>query len=244
MEQRDGAFYSAEDADSEGVEGKFYTWRLGELAEILTPDEMTSFIEKYNIRKEGNFTDEAAGRLTGANIPHLAKEDYEGSKGSPLGEINFPSSIREKLFTEREKRIHPLLDDKILTDWNGLAIGALARASLLLDDDEPLAMAERAWKFIAAAMTRDDGTLVKRYRNGEAGLPAHLDDYAFMMRGALELHQATLGVKYLETALAWCDIVLDTFADDDGGGFFFTERETKLAVRRRPMTGPCRRVTA
>lgn len=236
LEHAEGGFYSAEDADSEGVEGKFYLWHLDELKDLLGKKDLQWFSETFNVSSGGNFTDEATGRLTGANIPHLSEiifEEGSQKKESDSSHHNRWQEIREKLFAYRELRIHPLLDDKILTDWNGLMINSLAGASRLLGNDEALQMGKRAFDFVCKNLMNKKGELMKRYRSGKAGLPAHLDDYSFMIRGALELHQATLNLEYLLKAMKWTEIVHGKFSDDQGGGFFFTESGTKLTVRRK-----------
>ncbi len=236
LEHGSGGFYSAEDADSEGVEGKFYLWHLDELQELLEEKDLQWFTEAFNILEKGNFIDEGTGRMTGVNIPHLTHIlSDEGNKIKEAGQshLNQWKKIREKLFASREQRVHPLLDDKILTDWNGLIIASLAGASRLLGNEEALQMSEKAFAFICKNLMNAKGELMKRYRSGKAGLPAHLDDYAFMIRGALELHQATLDLEYLLQALKWIEIVHEKFSDPRGGGFFFTESGTKLAVRRK-----------
>jgi len=236
LEHAEGGFYSAEDADSEGVEGKFYLWHFDELQELLENKDLQWFTKAFNVSEKGNFTDEATGRMTGANILHLTHALYgDGSqkKEAEKSHRNQWKKIREKLFLSREQRVHPLLDDKILTDWNGLMIASLAGASQLLENHEALQMSEKAFAFICKNLMDPKGELMKRYRSGKAGLPAHLDDYAFMIRGALELHQATLNLEYLLQALKWTKIVHDKFSDPRGGGFFFTESGTKLAVRRK-----------
>ncbi|MGF1757261.1 thioredoxin domain-containing protein [Photobacterium sagamiensis] len=236
MQHPDGGFYSAEDADSEGVEGKFYVWRHEELKAILDSRELSWLSRHFNISEKGNYTDEASGQLTGANIPHLSRLPQQLADQAKVSLTSWQrqwQAIRLKLFSQREKRVHPLLDDKILTDWNGLTIAALARSSLLLDDTDYLQMAEKAFDFVRQHLSDDNDHLVKRYRNGKTGLPAHLDDYASMIWAALELYQASLKIDYLQQGLRWTEIALNKFWDSQNGGFYFTEANTELAVRAK-----------
>ncbi|MCG7584677.1 thioredoxin domain-containing protein [Photobacterium sp. OFAV2-7] len=238
MQHPDGGFYSAEDADSEGVEGKFYVWHYEDLKKALSRHELDWLSRHFNIAVKGNYTDEASGLLTGANILHLSQMPHRLA-GKAKGSLNHWRCqwqvIRHKLFHHREKRVHPLLDDKVLTDWNGLTIAALARSSLLLDERECLPMAEKAFDFVQQHLTDENGHLIKRFRNGKAGLPAHLDDYANMTWAALELYQASLEIKYLQHALRLTEIALGKFWDSQNGGFFFTEANTELAVRTKDV---------
>ncbi|MDG2398084.1 MAG: thioredoxin domain-containing protein, partial [Candidatus Marinimicrobia bacterium] len=163
-----GGFYSAEDADSEGEEGLFYIWTIQELQSIIG-EEDTQFIQNiFNLTPEGNFKDEASGQSTGKNIFHL-KTPISNSK-----DLKKLSQIREKIFDIREKRIHPLKDDKILTDWNGLMIAAMAKAGVAFRDNVLIESAEKSAKFIFNNLMDKDGRLQKRYRKGKSGLDAHL----------------------------------------------------------------------
>jgi uncharacterized protein YyaL (SSP411 family) len=141
--------------------------------------------------------------------------------------------IRKTLYAHRERRIRPLLDDKVLTDWNGLMIASLARASRLLSAPVLLEQAEAAWRFVRRHLCHGQNRLYKRFRNGNAGLPAHLDDYAFMTWAALELYQATLDADYLEQAIAWTDVADEEFWDEGGGGYFFSAPDDSLVVRQK-----------
>ena len=234
MQHPDGGFYSAEDADSEGEEGKFYVWRYDELAAALAPAELGWLGCYFNLSQQGNYTDESSGQTTGANILHLSARPPTDQGNASLQRWQQQwQGIRTKLYRLREMRPRPLLDDKILADWNGLAIAALARSSLLLDHPGSLQMAEKAFGFARRHLTDNNNYLVKRYRNGKAGLSAHLDDYANMIWAALELHQASLKLEYLELGIRWTKIALDKFWDSQNGGFYFTEASTELAVRAK-----------
>ena len=239
MTAAEGGFYSAEDADSEGEEGKFYLWTHDEIKRVLAPEEAETFVKLFNINEGGNFADEVAGSKTGRNIPHLAK-----SLGETAAELNVSlselqkrlESIREKLFTRREKRVHPHKDDKILTDWNGLMVAALARGAIVLDEPEYANAAKRAVGFILDNMLASDGRLLHRYRDGEAAVPAYLDDYVFLVHGLVELYETTFEVDYLKKALALNEYLLEHFWDDRNGGFYFTADDgEELLVRQKEI---------
>ena len=230
MTDAKGGFYSAEDADSEGEEGLFYIWTIQELQSIIG-EEDTQFIQNiFNLTPEGNFKDEASGQSTGNNIFHL-KTPISNSK-----DLKKISQIREKIFHVREKRIHPLKDDKILTDWNGLMIAAMAKAGVAFQDNVLIESAEKSAKFIFNNLMDKNGRLQKRYRKGKSGLDAHLDDYAFFVWGLLELYEATFKIEYLKNAIQLSDIMVSEFWNESSGGFYLGSDQTeKLIVRA--MTG-------
>jgi len=225
MTASEGGFFSAEDADSEGEEGKFYVWNEQEIKEVLGENYGKEFNDIFSITTPGNYKDESSGKQTRLNIPHLKNYNSNGN--------NDLDSAREKLFNIREKRIHPLKDDKILTDWNGLMIAALAKAAIVLDEPVYLDAAEKAAEFVLHSISKGE-RLLKRYRNGVAALDAHLDDYAFMAWGLLELYEATFATKYLSQALDLMNIMVEDFWDDKNGGFFLgSDQSEKLIVRSK-----------
>ncbi|HRV79828.1 MAG TPA: thioredoxin domain-containing protein, partial [Planctomycetota bacterium] len=223
MTAPEGGFYSAEDADSEGVEGRFYVWSLEQLEAVLGETDAKFYADVYGCSERGNFQDEATGRRTGLNIPHLRLplEQLAAGSGDPLGFMARVEALRKQLFTAREARVHPFKDDKILTDWNGLMIAALAKAGSALEREDWILAARRAAGF-AVAKLRDPktGRLFKRSRAGQAGLPGLLEDYAFLTWGLIELHQATQDPTYLRTALELTDLGLEFFWDQEAGGFW------------------------
>lgn len=223
MTSPEGAFYSAEDADSEGVEGKFYVWKTDEINTVLNPDDAAWFSEQFNIHKVGNFHEEATGHMDGTNIPHLKAEitDQDRFEG-----------IRKRLFKHREQRVYPLLDDKVLTDWNGLMISALAHAGTVLDKPEMIQSAERAWKFIEHNLI-SDGQLLHRYRNRDAAIIAMADDYAFLISGLISLHQSTHKAEYLLKAIDLQKEMDNLFLDKENGGYFFTSESGELILGRQ-----------
>jgi uncharacterized protein YyaL (SSP411 family) len=238
MTDSEGGFYSAEDADSEGVEGKFYLWTVEELKSILG-DEAEFFSEIFNIERAGNFIEQIAGHRTGENIVHRTKPWGVLGSERKLEEEHLRARLepaREKLFQTREKRIHPLKDDKILVDWNGLMIVALAKAAGALGEPSYAAAASRSARFILERMRNPDGSLIHRYRQGEAKLQANLDDYAFLVWGLLELYQTTFDLSFLTTAIELNEYLLQHFWDHSNNAFFFTaDNSEALLVRSKEI---------
>ncbi len=235
MTSPEGGFYSAEDADSEGEEGKFYVWTEKELKDSLSEKDAELMIKTYNTSESGNFTEEAGGHKTGANILHLQKPLNEiassyGNSEEFLGNIE---QARSTLFNVREKRIHPYKDDKILTDWNGLMIAALSMAGRAFNEQEYEDAAEKAANFILKDMSDDKGKLLHRYREGEAGITANLDDYAFMIWGLLELYETTFDIEYLRAALALQSAMDEGFWDEKFGGYYFTSDDAEELISRQ-----------
>ena len=239
MTAPEGGFYSAEDADSEGVEGKFYVWSISELQQALTPQELERILKMYNLRREGNFHDEATGAQSGANIFHLSRpltDDAVDDTGINLDTRDGLEAIRKKLFNVRKKRIHPLKDDKILTDWNGLMIGALAIGARIFRNKQYLQAAIRAADFILSCLCDRNGRLLHRYRDGDSAITGMLCDYAFLVWGLLELYAADLDPNILSKAQLLNDRMLDLFWDEKEGGFFQTPiDEEPLLVRSKEI---------
>jgi uncharacterized protein len=239
MTSDEGGFFSAEDADSEGIEGKFYLWTPRETQEILSQKEAALFIKVFNVKEGGNFEDAGPGHHVDQNILHLQKTLPQLSKELGISENQLHRCLgdgRLKLFSAREKRIHPFKDDTILTDWNGLMIAALAKAGYVMDNRQYSAAAAKAADFILQKLTDDNGRLLKRYRKGSAGLNAHLNDYAFMVWGLLELYQATFETKYLNDAIELNQQMLLHFWDEQLGGLYLTADDAeKLLVRSKTI---------
>ncbi len=240
MTDEAGGFYSAEDADSEGVEGKFYVWSESEIKRLLDEDAAALYLSVYNFAPAGNFREEATGVLTGENIPHLkaplekALQAYAQANGAEA--TSLPArmeAIRQQLFTHREDRIHPLKDDKVLTDWNGLMIAALSRAAVAFDTPAYARAAERAVTFLCDTLIDRQGRLMHRFRKGEAGLQANLDDYAFFVAGLLALYEATFDVQWLVRARTLNTQMIDRFHDEEAGGFFFTPDDGEQLIARQ-----------
>ena len=232
----EGGFYSAEDAESEGEEGKFYLWTEEEIYELLGKKDADFAIKLFNIEKEGNFADEASGRQSRTNILHLTKSLKKLSSELGISQRELRSrieTIRQNLFTSREKRVHPHKDDKILTDWNGLMIAALAKATQVFGEPSYAEAAKQAMDFILENMRTSNGRLLHRYRDGQAALPAHLDDYAFLIWGLLELYEATFEIQHLQTALELNEHLSKHFWDNTGGGYYFTADDTESLIVRQ-----------
>jgi uncharacterized protein YyaL (SSP411 family) len=237
MTSPEGAFWSAEDADSEREEGKFYLWSLADVQSLLNETDAELISRVYNLRPEGNYVEQGRQRLTGSNIPHMLESvpaiANEMRISPPVLEKRL-DTIRRTLFAAREKRVHPHKDDKTLTDWNGLMIAAYAKAAQALDDTSYVNSARRAADFILNTLRRPDGRLLHRFRQGDSALPAHVDDYAFMVWGLLELYEASFDLHYLRVAVELNDDMIRHFWDAERGGFFFTADDgEQLLVRQK-----------
>jgi hypothetical protein len=234
-----GGFFSAEDADSEGEEGKFYVWTEQEMGELLSSDQASLAQAVFGTKPEGNYKDEATGHRTGANILHLPRPLDRTAESLGIDLDNLLSqleTIRSKLLASRSQRIRPLLDDKILTDWNGLMIAALAKAGRILGNKKYVLAAESAAHFILENMY-SKGRILHRYREGQAAIPGMLDDYAFFILGLIELHTATSEQEYLDKALDLTGQCLDHFWDHQHGGFFLTPDDgEQLLTRPKEVT--------
>ncbi len=239
MTSPEGAFYSAEDADSEGEEGKFYVWHLDEFQQVLNGTHALKWEQIFNLQPDGNFEDEATRQKTGANIPHLNRHLAEWAEELNLAPDELSDQwdqLRQKLYTVREKRVHPLKDDKILVDWNGLMIAALAQGARTLNKPEYAAAAEKAAHFILNQMQTDSGRLYHRFREGELAIEAQAADYAFLIHGLLNLYQATFKLSYAEEAVRLQEKMLEDFWDFDKGGFYSTANDSEaLPVRPKEL---------
>ncbi|NOU97009.1 DUF255 domain-containing protein [Paenibacillus sp. LMG 31456] len=232
MTDAGGAFYSAEDADSEGEEGKFYIWIPSEINQVLGDEEGELYCSVYDITDEGNFE--------GQSIPNLIQwtlEDAARLKQIPLKELTRRlETSRKKLFEYRGQRIHPHKDDKILTSWNGLMIMALAKAAKALQKQEYALAARRAVDFILKELRREDGRLLARYRDGQAAFLGYLDDYAFVVWGLIELYEATFELELLQAAVELNEEMLRLFWDKEKGGcFFYGEDGEQLFTRPKEI---------
>jgi hypothetical protein len=228
MTSPEGGFYSAEDADSEGVEGKFYVWTPEEVREILGERAGETYCRLYDITPGGNFE--------GRSIPNLIHKSLENAAlESGMESREFTAcleDLRKKLFKAREARVHPYKDDKTLTSWNGLMIAALAKGGAVLEVPFYIEAAARATDFIFRKLRREDGRLLARYRNGEAAFPAYFDDYAFFTWGLLELYEASFDGKYLKEALELAGQAIGLFWDRESGGFFFYGEDAEQLIAR------------
>ncbi len=235
----EGAFFSAEDADSEGLEGKFYVWRPEEILSVLGPEDGVLFCRFYDVTEGGNFHEPHGPR--GHSILHAERPVDVFS----LAEVTDPADVarrladsRERLFAVRESRVHPGKDDKILTDWNGLMIASLATGSVALDDPRYAKAAARAADFLLARMRTPEGRLLHRYRAGDAAILGNLDDHAFLVWGLLELYGATFDPRWLEEALRINTQMLRLFRGEPGVLHFTgTDAEGLIARTRETYDG-------
>ena len=232
MTDRRGGFHCAEDADSEGEEGKFYVWRPEEILAALGEEDGQLFCDYYGVSAEGNFE--------GRNILHVAGDPRAFARDRNLTAEALESRLaplRAKLLALRSRRTRPGKDDKVLAASNGMMISALARGYQLLGEDRYREAAERAADFVLAHMVRD-GVLLRTYRGtgtGTSKLPAYLDDYAEMAEALVDLYEATFELRWLEAADELVGKMLVDFQDPAGGGFFYTSSDhTNLLVRTKP----------
>lgn len=227
MKDDNGAFYSAEDADSEGVEGKFYVWKPEEVKQVLGEEIGELYCSVYDITKDGNFEGESIPNLIHQNAVSYAKEHQIEV------EIVFSTieTARIQLFNHREKRIHPHKDDKILTAWNALMIAAFAKASRVFGDESYLEAARVAMTFLEEKLVINDRIMV-RYRDGEVKQKGFIDEYAYLSWAYLELYEATLEISYLEKTQRTVKHMIALFWDQDTGGFYFYgEDNEQLLIR-------------
>ncbi len=218
MTHPEGGFYSAEDADSEGEEGKFYVWPFEELREDLSQEEFDLVSKVYQVSPQGNFE--------GTNILWLSPEYGWEAKDLPL-----LKSARDKLFRLREARVHPHKDDKILTSWNGLMIRAMAMGYQVLGEEKYLQAANRAADFIKGKLYAN-GQLLARYRDGEGRFPGRLEDYAYLIQALLDLYQCDFNPKTLQWAMELQKLQDEKFLDARTGAYFFTDgSDPSLLVR-------------
>jgi uncharacterized protein YyaL (SSP411 family) len=215
MRAPEGGFYSALDADSEGVEGKFYVWTLDELRDALGDDADTEgAISYFGATEDGNF--EEANILTRGIAPPANLAD-----------------IKARLYEVRSKRVWPGLDDKRLTSWNALMISALAEAGAVLERDDYIEAATTCASFVLERLRDDRGRLLRTYKDGEAKLNAYLEDHAFLLEALLTLYEATFDPRWFRAARELAGTTIERFADDERGGFFETASDHEQLLARR-----------
>jgi uncharacterized protein YyaL (SSP411 family) len=228
MTSPDGGFYCAEDADSEGKEGLFYLWTPQEVESRLGKNLGGLFCRFYDITEAGNFEE-------GRSIPHMpvSLEAFASRESLDPAELDrLLTDARDKLFGLREKRIHPLKDDKILTAWNGLMIAALAKGEQAFGDHVYGEAARRAAEFILGHLETARGRLLRRFRQGEVAHPGYLDDYAFLVWGLIESYEASFDISCLEEALTLNEMMIDIFWDKEDGGLYFTGKGNEPLISR------------
>jgi uncharacterized protein YyaL (SSP411 family) len=242
MTAPEGGFYSAEDADSAldaaepGLksEGAFYVWAWRELRDLLGDQHAAWFAYRYGVDENGNVENDPHHEFTGKNILFDAHSVEETAVrfGYPVDEVALAlRSAEQLLFEIRSKRPRPHLDDKILTSWNGLMISAFAKGAVILRESKYEQAARRAADFLLATMRRADGTLLRRYRAGDAAIDGMLDDYAFLAQGLLDLYEATFDFRYLEASIRVTEQQRELF-EDEAGGFFASAHEDATRLMR------------
>ncbi|UCF00954.1 MAG: thioredoxin domain-containing protein [Deltaproteobacteria bacterium] len=228
MTAPEGGFYTAEDADSEGEEGLFYVWTPTEIKEHLGKDLGDLFCRFYDIGPHGNFED-------GRSILHtrIPMENFAARENMEVAELErLMEDARERLFMMRERRVHPLKDDKILTSWNGLMIAALAKAYKALGKQTYVDAAQGAAAFILDNLKKDGHRLFRRYRDGDVAYPGYLDDYSNFVWGLIELYEATFEASYLEEAINLNHTMIDLFWDETHDGFFYSGKDNEVLVKQ------------
>ena len=222
-----GAFYSTEDADSEGVEGKFYVWSFEEIFEVLGQDVGQRFCQLYGVTSAGNFE--------GANILNLSSSATEYAAEHELVESEFLKEMRNarrKLLEVRDQRIRPGLDDKVLTNWNALAIQAFAEAANILDNGDYARAARNAAEFLWTNLRNQEGRLLHTWRNGHAKLGAYLDDYAYLINALVSLYRVQFEERWVARAVELSEVMIDQFHNPENGAFFFTARDHESLIAR------------
>ena len=227
MTDPEGGFYSTQDADSEGEEGKFFVWSEAEVVSLLGPELSPLFAYCYDVTPQGNWE--------GSNILNRVKSHAQAARMLGTNEDRLAELLadcRRQLFAVREKRVHPGRDDKILAGWNGLMISAMAQAGSVLSEPRFTAAAARAADFVLDNMRGPDGQLLHTFKDGAARLNAYLDDYACLIEALVEVYQANFDAKYLDAALVLAKDLIDRFGDKQGGGFFFTPHDHERLIAR------------
>jgi uncharacterized protein len=226
MQGADGGYFSATDADSEGEEGKFFVWSHDELRALLDPDAADHFAFFYDVSPEGNWE--------GKNVLHRRRTVPEGAKVLGLTPEALEQSLatsRATLYLARKERVPPLLDDKVITAWNGLMIAAMAKGKRVLGDQGYLDSAERAARFALTTLRRPDGGLFRTARGGRAHIAAYLEDYAYLADALVSLYEAGGSEEFLREAATLADRLISDFGDADGA-FFATAKDHEALVAR------------
>ncbi len=221
-----GGFYSTQDADSEGHEGKFFVWDIEEIRSTLGNTHATLFCDYYNITESGNFE--------GKNIPNVTRSLAEVAAAHGISASELEASLAEskrKLFELRETRIKPDRDDKIITAWNGLMMASFAEAGVILDRSDYTDAARRNAEFVLSNLRRD-GTLLRTWKDGQAKFNAYLEDYAFLIEGLVTLFETTGESRWLNEAVTLTERMIDEFWDNDNRGFFFTGKSHENLIVR------------
>ena len=241
MTSAEGGFFSAEDADSEGVEGKFYVWTLDEFEKMVLPaNANVPWDRLFNLQPDGNFHDEATGQKTGANILYMTRtwDQWHRTLGGDFSSfIDQWDAQRQKLFNKRRLRVPPLKDDKVLTDWNGLMIAALALGARVLGKERYALAAQKAVRFLFDHLKNAQGQVLHRFRDGQAAIEAQAADYTFLIMGLIELYRTTFDADLLEKAITLQKKLDADFWDTRQGGYFSTACDDHdLPVRPKELS--------
>ncbi len=231
----EGAFYSTLDADSEGIEGKFYVWKAAEIDQLLG-DDAALFRSVYGVDDTGNWNESASHGLHNVTILNRSKTWSQSARLDHIEEAELRQRLgkcRAILFEARAKRVRPGLDDKALTSWNGLMIGAFAQAAIVLDRPEFATCASCAAEFILSKMRTSNGRLLRTWSHGHvAKLNGYLEDYSYLIDGLFTLYEASFEVRWLREAVNLADVMVEQFWDNNGGGFFFTGKDHESLIAR------------
>ena len=226
MTHPEGGFFSTQDADSEGHEGKFFVWDIKEIQQTLGEKDAAIFSSYYNVTEAGNFE--------GKNIPNVTRSKEDVAKSVGISKAELETSLQEsrrKLFELRETRIKPDRDEKILTAWNGLMLASFAEAGVILNRPDYTEAARRNAEFVLSNL-RENGRLLRTWKDGRAKFNAYLEDYAFLSEGLLTLFETTGELRWLKESLALTDLMIEEFWDEESGGFFFTGKSHESLIVR------------
>ena len=226
MVHPEGGFFSTQDADSEGHEGKFFVWDIKEIQQPLGEKDAAIFSSYYNVTEAGNFE--------GKNIPNVTRSKEDVAKSVGISKAELETSLQEsrrKLFELRETRIKPDRDEKILTAWNGLMLASFAEAGVILNRPDYTEAARRNAEFVLSNL-RENGRLLRTWKDGRAKFNAYLEDYAFLSEGLLTLFETTGELRWLKESLALTDLMIEEFWDEESGGFFFTGKSHESLIVR------------
>jgi uncharacterized protein YyaL (SSP411 family) len=225
MNDPEGGFYSTQDADSEGEEGKFFVWTPDEIRGVLG-EKADAFMAAYSVTRQGNFEAPAPGGVGGKNILEFVGD---------MEQRPTLAEARRKLFEAREKRVHPGRDEKVLTSWNGLMLAAFAEAARALDRDDYRDVAERNADFLLSELRRENSRLLRTWKQGEAKLNGYLEDYSYLIEGLLELYQTTFDPRWFVAAQELAGTMLEHFAGSEGTMYDTSDDHETLITRPRDL---------
>ncbi len=228
----EGAYYSAEDADSEGEEGKFYVWSWEELKDLIGSDQLHKYASIFSLEEGGNFDDETSRQPSGMNIFHIQSEsDFQKTIADPEWD-----GLREKLYHAREARIHPGLDNKILADWNGLALTSISKAAAATGDQRYKIAAKELAEYLTNNIIVSDTQILHMPKSAENEVAGFLDDYSFIIQGLRNYYEVSFEADYLRLALKLQETQIAKFWDEEKGGFYFTDSlKSDLFIRQKEI---------